>query len=110
MTKPTEREEFLLVMGQEFPGRGDLAGIVRLLLRLAKTHLRWAETRCNREVNEAEERREERLEQRISELCADLGIRVKFGGDPRGFTVKLFLPSGRYNSFGGKEDGFGVPQ
>lgn len=30
-------------------------------------------------------------------------------GDPRGCCVKLLLPSGRWNSMGGAEDGFCVP-
>lgn len=32
-----------------------------------------------------------------------------FEGDPRGACVKLILPSGRNNSWGGAEEGFCVP-
>ena len=31
------------------------------------------------------------------------------GGDPRGYCTKLRLKSGRYNTWGGAEDGWGVP-
>ena len=35
--------------------------------------------------------------------------RLETGGNPRGCCVKLILPSGRWNSMGGAEDGFCVP-
>lgn len=34
---------------------------------------------------------------------------VRFSGDPRGFTVRLLLPSGTYNTLGGASEGYGVP-
>lgn len=49
-------------------------------------------------------------DRRIKELCADFKVPVKLGGDPRGYTVKLRLPSGAYNTWGGADDGYGVPQ
>jgi len=33
---------------------------------------------------------------------------VKLSGDPRGYTVKLIVPSGRTNDWG--REGIGVPQ
>jgi len=50
-----------------------------------------------------------RASQRIEAACNPWGIKPKFNGDPRGACVKLILPSGRYNSWGGKEDGYCVP-
>lgn len=38
------------------------------------------------------------------------GVVPIFGGDPRGYTVKLLLPDGTYNTWGGFECGLGVPQ
>lgn len=38
------------------------------------------------------------------------GVVPDFGGDPRGYTVKLLLPDGSYNTWGGFECGWGVPQ
>lgn len=55
------------------------------------------------------ERDEKRIEKRITEICAPLGLTPRFGGDPRGYTVSLHLPSGAYNSWGGAENGYGVP-
>lgn len=56
------------------------------------------------------ERDQERVEKRIKEICAGFNLPVTLGGDPRGFTVKLKLSSGAYNTWGGSEDGYGVPQ
>lgn len=47
--------------------------------------------------------------QRIDKACEKWGIKPNHSGDPRGCCVKLILPSGRYNSWGGAEDGFCVP-
>ncbi|WP_422451900.1 hypothetical protein [Endozoicomonas sp. ALC066] len=35
-------------------------------------------------------------------------IKVEINGDPRGYPLKFFFPSERYNSFGGREAGFGI--
>ena len=50
-----------------------------------------------------------RARQRIEAACKPWGIVPNCSGDPRGCVVKLLLPSGRWNSWGGKEDGFCVP-
>ena len=34
---------------------------------------------------------------------------AEVGGDPRGYTLKLRLPSGKGNTWGGDECGWGVP-
>lgn len=44
-------------------------------------------------------------------MAESLGVTLELGGDPRGYTVKLMTPkSGRYNTWGGAECGWGVPQ
>lgn len=48
-----------------------------------------------------------RARKRIAAACKEHGITADFSGDPRGACVKLNLPSGTYNSWGGK--GFCVP-
>ena len=50
-----------------------------------------------------------KAQQRISAACEPWSIKPNYQGDPRGCCVKLILPSGRWNSWGGKEDGFCVP-
>jgi len=42
-----------------------------------------------------------RAELQVSALCEPLGIKPEFSGDPRGCVLKLRLPSGKADSFGG---------
>lgn len=87
------------------------------LARLARRHHRLAERHCNGDCRSCGEeagwpdvcKADERLEARIEKRAAALGFKVQFGGDPRGYTVSLVLPDGSYNSWGGKESGYGVP-
>lgn len=48
------------------------------------------------------ERSEEAAEKRIGQRLAPYEIAAHFQGDPRGAVVKLRLPSGRHNDFGGE--------
>lgn len=52
--------------------------------------------------------RADRIEDRIDEHARDRGATATFSGDPRGYVVKLHLPSGRHNTWGGKEEGYGI--
>lgn len=127
MATTKERDEFITRMVAEF---GDQSlNTARLLLRHAKTHGRLAEMACNgspaqsnpnlpiEQVNKCQarwdawiEKREAQIERRIKQLCDEIGLPVDFGGDPRGYTVKVFFPSGKYNTWGGAESGYGIPQ
>jgi hypothetical protein len=129
MATAKEREEFIAAMVREFPDKHEHAvtQLARLLLRHAKTHGRLAEESCNDHPAQGSptmdaktigrlqdrwdariERQEKQVERRMAEIAAELGATADFGGDPRGYTVKLRLPSGRNNTWG--QDGFGVPQ
>lgn len=127
MATAKEREEFIGRMVAEFCPRHSMGSIVeaaRALLRHARTHHRLAEEECNgptgcwyqanaQRMDDWQaglEKRQERVEKRISEICAGLDLPVHFGGDPRGYTVKLKLLGGAYNTWGGSEEGYGVPQ
>lgn len=111
MTATSNREalEFAFLMGET--GKLRLSETMQLM-RLARAHGRLAEIDCTQDggMTEKQRRRSDRIEQQISALLAPSRIKVNFGGDPRGYTVKLILPSGRYNTWGGAEDGWGVPQ
>ncbi len=104
-TTVSEREQFVGVMVSEFGER--VRRHLPRLLTLAKRHARLQETACNRQVAE---NHDARCEAAIAALCETIGCTVQFSGDPRGYTVKLHLPSGRYNTWGGFESGYGVPQ
>lgn len=78
------------------------------LLRLADRLQHYAEAACNYSLTPAQEKRVATLEARVLAICAELGLRVTFNGDPRGYAVKLHLPSGHYNTWGGREEGWGI--
>ena len=100
----------------------------RSLLRHARTHGRLAVDECNgpsafidqvpyprageliAEWEARLEKRQAACEKRIREICAGFNLPVHLGGDPRGYTVKVKLPSGAHNTWGGSEEGYGVPQ
>jgi len=107
MATSKEREEFIAVVAWELHNgaRGDLQGaleLARFLLRSEATLHRLAEEDCNRALTPAEVSREERLIERVRTACEAHGIGVTFNGDPRGSSIKLRLPSGRANDFGGE--------
>ena len=133
MSTSKEREEFAAVLCRELP---DLTGMeaveaARKLCRLAATHRRLAVAHCNGDYPAGNgERKTEicplceqswtlgtvkktgcpdcRCESEIKELVAELGLGVKFQGDPRGCTVKLQVPSGPTNDWA--QQGLCVPQ
>ena len=78
----------------------------------SEQHRAWINgNRTERETwEEQREWKELACEKRIREICAGFNLPVHFGGDPRGFTVKLKLSRGAYNTWGGSEEGYGVPQ
>lgn len=136
--KTNERERFIATIARSCSGHPVhiVTRNATLILRHAKTHGRLAEMSCNGHplqsvcppqgcdlkawndrVKRAQEKhdawiekREAQIERRISELASEIGCKANFGGDPRGYTVKLILPGGEYNTWGGKEEGYGVPQ
>lgn len=83
--------------------------LARLILRNAATVQRLAIVHCNRKMIVGEQKQWEAAKNRIKVACEPWGIKAKCNGDPRGECVKLILPSGRYNSWGGAEDGYCVP-
>ena len=130
MSTQRERQELHALIARDFPAKPlwEVTAFCNSLLRHAKTHGALAVEECNGPgdyihqipypragelINEWQNRlevRQERTSKRITELCAAFGVKVKLGGDPRGCTVHIHLPSGHYNTMGGRESGFGVPQ
>jgi hypothetical protein len=54
-----------------------------------------------------EHAKETRVEDHVRQVCAEFGVKPAFSGDPRGCVLKLKMPDGYSNSFGG--DGLCVP-
>lgn len=113
MSYTTEREAFIARIAREATcNYFDAIPHARAILRDATTHHRYAEAECSEEMTDARaawvERRSAACEHRITERCAALGFPAPmFSGDPRGCTVKIRLPSGYSDSWGG--EGFCVP-
>ena len=103
-----EWERAVEVAGHMPGNRFDLAPRVAELLSMARRLDRYNEVECNYGVSEAQQKRIANLEKRVTALCGELGISCHFNGDPRGYAVKLHLPDGAYNTWGGKEEGWGI--
>ena len=90
--------------------RWDLAdAIIRDATSYNRIQERWCSEEMSDRATKALERREGQIERRIRNRCELLGFRVEFGGDPRGYCVRVFVPSGKSNTWGGAECGYGVP-
>jgi hypothetical protein len=129
MATQKARQEFIdIIRGEgsiEQPW-SERVNLAKLLLRHGATYARLQEANCNgvgtwvgesnesfqRRQNAHEaylEKREQQIERRIRQIVAELGqgFGVTFGGDPRGATVKIQVPSGRTNDWG--KEGICVP-
>lgn len=97
-----QREEFLWMLGREYPADGSVLHKGRKLMREGATYGRLAVNACNRKLTDKERHRENVCYLRIRELCNyfDPPIVPVLGGDPRGCTVKLQVPSRRTTDFG----------
>ena len=114
-----ERAEFARILHDE-AGFSDAFRVADLLCRHGKTYARLQEANCNGPGDLASnatierfyarlERRESNLEDLIRRKCQELGPLFSpiFGGDPRGATIKIKVPSGRTNDWG--KEGICVP-
>ena len=102
--KTRDYDDFLSILLEELTPKHEPRQVVQLarwLVKKAKWHERMQCVRCNRYVSEVEEEREERVESLVTDKLKPFNITPIFGGDPRGATIKLKLPSGRYNDWGG---------
>ena len=80
----------------------ELRGLANLLNRLN-------EIACNCGLNERQEQRKQKLQERIKRVLDRASLILNhFETDPRGHAVYIDLPDGSYNSFGGRENGYGI--
>ena len=95
----------------ELNGIGMKPHAIGEVIRRARRHNRMAGTACNRNLSDREKSADKTNEDRIMALIRENAVDkvpVKFGGDPRGYTVKVMLPNGHSNTWGGPEDGWGI--
>lgn len=114
--KTKDRDQFMAVFVGNAVKRGAEILIAcraaQDLMRLAGIHNRLSVEACNRSLTDPEKKRLITTESKILGLVDGKngsGAKAKFGGDPRGYTVKLIFPSGHNNTWGGPDDGWGVP-
>lgn len=91
----------------------DEIALLQDLVNKAKRHHTLQTRYCSEEMNDETragcEAKEAHLEIDIQKIAKHFGLRVKFDGDPRGFTVKLHAPHGDVgNTWGGDSVGYGV--
>jgi len=79
------------------------------LCKSANSLNRLNEIACNCGLSERQEQRRQNLQTRIKAVLERAGLVLNhFESDPRGYAVYIDLPDGSYNSFGGRENGYGI--
>lgn len=118
MSYRTEREETIHTLARE----GWSLAAIRKLLRAATAAQRAAIDECNGPPSHLRDEHGARawidaLAKRSARAARSVELAVKgqphecveIHGDPRGYVVKLKLASGRYNTWGGPDCGWGIP-
>lgn len=92
-------------------GRHGISTYQAILLRKCAVVVeRYNVNQCNRQVTERETARAERAKDQAREIVEAHGFTLITGGDPRGYALKvLFGAEGPYNTWGGAEEGYGIP-
>lgn len=100
------RAESIAVVSRNFPGAKDAARLQDDLHVLGIKCQRNAEKLCNLE-NYTDQR--DQLRAKLSQIAKRHGVELvaSVTGDPRGYCLKVKMPLGDYNTWGGAEDGYG---
>jgi hypothetical protein len=109
MSATRDKLELVAVLTRELDQPvGAVVELAQSLIRLGVKHGGLACALCNGVIDQDEyARRQGKIRDKLTALLGGSGIGVEFGGDPRGYTVKLQLPSKRSNTWG--DDGYGIP-
>lgn len=109
----TDCARFFTVLAREYPKASESAitdagvGLIYCATRQARIALKL----CNGDITqESFDRRRRELEKLVGVIVRPLSdsVEVVFNNDPGGAALKLVLPSGRTNDFGG--EGYCVPE
>ena len=100
------RAEAIATIARNYPGV-DAEKLQDALYRLALKCERNALELCNTQ-DHVDQR--DQLRKSFDRICKKYGVelRAEIGGDPRGYCLKLHLPDGAYNTWGGRESGYGI--
>lgn len=111
ITTTEHRAQFRARLAREFPGvpLGRVEDIARRLQRYGAGAKRLEVEDSNRGLTEPEQRRLAGIYRRALEAVRELdpACGIVTGGDPRGCVLKLKVPSGAYDDWGG--EGLCVP-
>mgnify|MGYP000617890942 CR=1 FL=1 len=117
MTTARDLAEFVAILSEQptKPVPGILADDALALSKIARRIKARGIRACNygHASDEAAERDEKRDDKdyELAQAIADrYNAKVQRMSDVRGFALKLILETGRYNSWGGAESGWGVPE
>src|SRR5437016_1490582 len=106
-TKEAVLSAYIASLGKRTPP--EAAHDATELCRFATSLNRLNEIACNCGLSERQEQRKQKLQQRIKTMLDRSGLILNhFENDPRGYAVYIDLPDGSYNSFGGRENGYGI--
>ena len=110
-TKADDFALFVAVLAEAQPGKAPHHVVMQAIAyrRLARLLHRFAEADCNGVATPAMAKADAKNDAEAVRLGVEDGFDVKVAGDPRGYCLKLVLPTGRYNTWGGTEEGWGVP-
>ena len=109
MTRHTEIIEFLSQMHANFGVNTDVDAAAKKLITLATRAQRYNVLRCKVELTPRQESNAASLDDQVEAIGASLHTTIRTNGDPRGYAFKILLPNGAYNTWGGKEHGWGIP-
>lgn len=107
MTAKQTREAYQATESQFFKEAphikaGRMMEILDRLHRYEATLSRIGIAGCNRDLTAQEIKKEASTEVKVQEIMKELGFTAKTGGDPRGYMIRIYLPSKRSNSFDGE--------
>lgn len=116
--KRKEREEFVAAIALHAGGNAERrAWFAQRMMYYGISYGRIQENTCNGYQTPAgdwdeqaalrDERKEKSIESKVNLLCQQFDCKVKFGGDPRGATIKIIVPDGYTNDWG--REGICVP-
>jgi hypothetical protein len=100
-----ERDLFMIALGRECKALAPYSIrtlAVKIMAHSKAYHRLYTDETCNRPLSEQEKQRKLSAANRLLALCGPENIGVILGGDPRGCTVRLMLPSGASNDLEGK--------
>lgn len=87
----------------------EMLGRAMAFRRIARALERYAVAEHNGTLSDRQATARDRAIHAARSLAKMIGANAIIGGDPRGYALKLQLPTDRSNTWGGSDDGWGVP-